>query len=101
MVEPEETFGFEAELWLYASAKAAWHFVTVPADISHSIRFLAGGGKGFGSVRVRARLGATSWSTSLFPDKKSGCYFLPMKADVRRTEKVTTGDKVSIELTMG
>lgn len=100
-MEPEETFRFEAELWLYASAKAAWHFVTVPVDISHSIRFMAGRTKGFGSVRVRAHLGATSWRTSLFPDKASGCYFLPMKADVRRAESVTTGNKVSIELTIG
>lgn len=100
-MDPEQIFGFEADLWLYSAAKASWHFVTVPAEISHRIRFLAGRTNGFGSIRVRACIGESRWSTSLFPDKATGCYFLPLKADVRRAQAISAGDRVSVELTIG
>ncbi|WP_420409444.1 DUF1905 domain-containing protein [Hoeflea sp.] len=100
-MEPEQYYSFEAELWLYAAAKAAWHFVTVPADISHSLRFFAGSKNGFGSIRVRVRIGNSSWDTSVFPDKASGCYFLPVKAAVRKAEAISTGDRVKVELSTG
>ena len=100
-MDPEQTFAFEAELWLYSAAKASWHFVTVPADISHRIRFLAGSTNGFGSIRVRVRIGESRWATSLFPDKATGCYFLPLKAEVRRARAISAGDRVSVELTPG
>ena len=34
--------------------------------------------EGFGSVPVHVALGATQWSTSLFPDKQRGTYVLPV-----------------------
>lgn len=97
---PEQHYLFEAELWRVDGA-AAWHFITVPDAISAEIRFLAGGAKGFGTVRVNARIGQSNWKTSLFPDKASGCYFLPVKADIRRTEHISHGDQVSVELRIG
>ena len=100
-MDPEQTFAFEADLWVYSSEKASWHFVTVPPEESHRIRFLVGRTNGFGSVRVRARIGGSRWSTSLFPDKASGCYFLPLKAAIRNSERITTGDRVRVELTTG
>ncbi|MEM5472770.1 DUF1905 domain-containing protein [Hoeflea sp. AS60] len=100
-MEPEQFHSFEAELWLYSSAKASWYFLTVPPEISHEIRFFAGKTNGFGSIRVRARIGESRWATSLFPDKKSGCYFLPVKASVRKAEGISTGDRVEIELATG
>ena len=100
-MEPEQEHSFEAEFWLYSAAKASWHFITVPAEVSHRIRFFAGTSKGFGSIRVRARIGDSVWSTSLFPHKASGCYFLPVKADVRKAQSITTGDRVMVELSIG
>ena len=100
-MDPEVSYTFEAELWLYSAAKASWHFVTVPEDISRRIRFLAGRTNGFGSIRVRACIGESRWSTSLFPDKATGCYFLPLKADVRRARAIAAGDRVSVKLTIG
>ena len=98
---PEQTYRFEAELWLYAAARAPWHFITVPADIAGQIRFMTGRTRGFGSIRVEARIGESRWSTSLFPDKATGSYFLPVKADVRRAAAIAAGDRVSVELTIG
>lgn len=97
-MEPDQTYRFEAELWLYPTTKAAWHFVTVPADVSHRIRFFSGTTNGFGSVKVRARIGDSLWATSIFPDKASGCYLLPVKADIRQAQEISAGDRVKVEL---
>ena len=54
--------------------------------------------RGFGSVKVTATIGKTSWKTSIFPDKHSGCYVLPLKAAVRRAEAIDAGDTISFML---
>ena len=53
--------------------------------------------RGFGSVKVSARIGDTRWSTSLFP-QKSGGWFLPVKKPVRLAEDLDFGDEVEGEL---
>lgn len=89
-------FRFEAEVWLYAG-DGGWHFLTVPAEVSEEIEGrTAGPRRGFGSVRVRVTIGATSWTTSVFPDKKRGAYVLPVKKDVRRAEDFAAGDRVDV-----
>ncbi|MBL8536332.1 MAG: DUF1905 domain-containing protein [Hyphomonadaceae bacterium] len=91
-------FPFSARLWRY-SGQAAWHFVTVPRDISDRMRALSGGLRNaFGSLRVIARVGQTEWRTSVFPDAKSGAFLLPVKAGVRRKEKIGDGDAVDVVL---
>jgi len=93
-------FEFDAELWLYPG-KGGWHFVTLPTDIAGEIRFTAERKKrGWGSEAVVARTGKTEWTTSIFPDKGSGSFLLPVKAEVRRKEKLTAGQTVKIALTL-
>jgi Domain of unknown function (DUF1905) len=89
----EHTFPFTAQLWKY-SGESAWHFVTLPSDISARIKFLQSGRRGFGSVRVLATIGKSTFETSVFPDSKSGCYLLPVKASIRKAEKIGHGDEV-------
>jgi hypothetical protein len=96
-IDGRPTFQFAAPLW-DAPGDAAWVFLTVPSDDSAEIRDLAPPRRGFGSVRVRVRLGETTWSTSVFPDSKLGSYVLPVKRPVREAEDVSVGDTVSIEL---
>lgn len=89
---------FEAELWLHAG-EAAWHFVTVPDDVSDDIEAQSeGSARGFGSVRVEVTVGRTTWSTSVFPDSKRGAYVLPVKKSVRTAEGLADGDPVVVEL---
>lgn len=57
-------------------------------------RILTGKRRGFGSVKVEARIGGSEWSTSLFP-QKDGTWFLPVKAAVRRAEGLEEGDEVT------
>ncbi len=84
-----------AKVWLYPSM-AGWHFLTVPkkqsSDIKKKFGVLAGG---WGSLRVTVTIGNTSWKTSIFPDKKSGSYLLPLKADVRKKENIQKNDTVT------
>jgi len=100
-VDPDQTYNFEAGLWRTGAAKASWYFLTVPVEISQQIRFMASKTKGFGSIRVRSAIGDSRWNTSLFPDKASGCYFLPVKADVRKAQAISAGDRVSVDLKVG
>ena len=89
-------FSFSAPLWLW-TGKGAWHFITVPEDISHQIKAMTER-RGFGSVRVTASIGGHNWKTSVFPDSKSGCYFLPVKAKVRRVATLAAGQNATVHL---
>jgi hypothetical protein len=95
-------YDFKAELWVWTTDKApaSWRFITLPVDVSESIRTLMPKTPGFGSVRVAATIGKTRWSTSLFPSKEQGAFLLPVKADVRKREKIADGDvvKCAVEL---
>lgn len=92
------TYRFTAELWMH-TGNAAWHFVTLPPDMSDEIDDITGpDARGFGSVRVHVTVGATRWSTSLFPDTKAGAYVLPMKKPVRIAEDLHDGDLVDITI---
>jgi hypothetical protein len=86
-----------AELFVW-EGEAAWHFVRLTADVADEVRGLSGPPRGFGSVRVEARIGATTWRTSVFPDKASGSYLLPVKKAVREAEGLEAGDEVTVEL---
>jgi len=92
----EERWRFDAELWSSESF-AAWAFLTLPAEVGDDVRLLSGPPTGFGSVRVEVTLGSSTWRTSVFPDKVRG-YVLPVKADVRRRERLELGDRVALTL---
>ena len=89
---------FSAPLWEW-EGDAAWHFVTVPEELSDEIEHRTiGVARGFGSVRVEVTVGATTWSTSLFPDAGRGAYVLPVKKAVRTAESLSVGDDVVVRL---
>jgi hypothetical protein len=89
---------FDAELWIWdARRNDSWTFVSLPADASEEIRNMAGGRRrGFGSVRVRAMIGGTRWTTSIFPDNARDVYVLPIKREVRRVEGLDPGDIATV-----
>lgn len=88
---------FDAEVWV--AQNGSWHFVTLPFDLSDDIDDHAPDAKvGFGSVRVEVTIGSTTWSTSVFPDRKAQSFVLPLKAPVRRAEAIGAGDRVTVTL---
>jgi hypothetical protein len=87
-------------LWIWKGSDAAgrWFFITVPEEQSAEIKAHAfGSPRGFGSVRVEARIDDIVWRTSVFP-LNSGGYLLPVKAEVRRKADIGAGDEVTVEL---
>ena len=88
---------FDAELWLWDARRAdTWLFVSLPASESEEIRDLAGGvRRGFGSLRVRATIGTSTWTTSIFPASQAG-YVLPVKRPVRVAEALDVGDTTTV-----
>ena len=91
-------FRFDAEIWLH-DGDAAWHFLTVPKEVSDEIRQRSEGPRrGFGSVRVRVTIGESVWSTSVFPDATRDAYVLPVKKEVRRAEGLAAGVRTAVVL---
>ncbi len=76
-----------------------YYFVPVPdeecADI-HEVAAMAT--YGWGVIPVAARVGEVDFKTSLFP--KDGGYLLPLKDAVRKSQRITAGDEVTVELTV-
>lgn len=94
-------FRITAKVWLYPGDKANWHFITIPKkeskEITEKFKALK---KGWGSLPVEATVGKTTWTTSIFPDRKSGTYLLPLKALIRRKEGLEAGDTINFTFTI-
>lgn len=89
----------EAEVWLWTSNGASWHFLTVEGEAAAEVRYASMGlTRGFGSVPVEVTIGKTRWRTSLFPSKSAGGFMLPLKAAVRKAEGFGVGDTVEVTL---
>lgn len=95
------TISLDAEVWLWTSKGASWHFLTVEGEAAAEVRYASLGlTRGFGSVPVEAAIGATRWHTSLFPSKATGGFMLPLKAAVRKAEGFAAGDTVRVTLSI-
>jgi hypothetical protein len=86
------------EIWFWRGP-APYHFVTVPDDDCGPVEAAAAVvSYGWGMVPVTATIGATTWTTSLFP--KDGGYIVPIKDAVRRAEGLDVGDTVALRLSI-
>lgn len=103
------SWSITAPLWLWRGTRAdgtptpaAWYFITIAGDLADAIREASRGRVsskgGFGSVRVTATIGTTSWQTSVFPSKDAGGYLLPVKASVRKAESLADGSTAKVTL---
>ena len=97
----KKKYKIKAKLWVYPG-NAAWHFLTVPKPESHEIKENFGkNARGFGSLPVNVKIGKTKWKTSIFPDRRSGTYLLPIKAKVRQSEGVFERDSTEFSIEVG
>jgi len=87
---------FVAEVWSHGDEPGAWHFLTLPADLADDLRGASGPPVGFGSIRVVATIGATTWETSMFPEAAGGSMVLPVKKVVRRAEGLEAGVRCEV-----
>jgi hypothetical protein len=99
-----ERIAHTGPLWRYDGGKGgSWFFLTIAGEAAEALsgtalmHRLEGLARGFGSLRVKARIGDTCWQTSVFPQKEEG-WLLPVKAAVRRAEGIGEGDEVALSL---
>jgi Domain of unknown function (DUF1905) len=91
-------YTFSTKLWEW-TGEGAWIFITLPAEYYEEIKQIANSSnKGFGSIRVEAKIRDTSWNTSIFPDSKTKTYLLPIKKEIRTAENIAVGDLVEVSL---
>ena len=72
--------------------KNPWLYVSVPPEYMNGVK---SNSVGWGMVPVTVTLGTCVWNTSLLP-RGDGTHFIPLKAAVRRAERVTLGDWVTL-----
>lgn len=92
------SLAFNGEV-IYWRGPSPFHFVAVPEDGCAELRAISSlVSYGWGVIPVTIRIGATEWTTSLFP--KDGGYMVPLRDAVRRAEGLAVGDHPTIELTV-
>jgi hypothetical protein len=93
-----EVYKLKSEVIVYPGMNA-WRFLALPKRQAKEIKEKFGGGaKGWGSLPVSVTIRKTNWKTSIFPDKKSGTYILPLKAKVRKAENIFDDSTVTFTI---
>ncbi len=91
-------------LWRWTGGSGgSWHFLTIDGAAGEALsgtalmRRMERTLGGFGSLKVTATIGESTFKTSLFPSKELG-WLLPVKASVRKAEGIGEGDEVVVVL---
>ena len=100
-----ESIRHSTPLWRWSGGSGGnCFFLTIDGEAGEVLsatrlmrRLETGTTRGFGSMRVSARVGEHRWSTSVFPQKEGG-WLLPVKAAIRRAEHMGEGDRVELVL---
>ncbi|MFJ4176053.1 DUF1905 domain-containing protein [Microbacterium sp. NPDC089696] len=87
---------FESAVTRWEKRVDDWFFATMPEEISVELRELPAPPRGFGSLRVQARIGASIWNTSIFFD--GAAFVLPLKKAIRTAQDISEGDVVLVDL---
>jgi hypothetical protein len=91
-------YKLRAKVWVYPGM-ATWRFIGVPEKEGREIKKKYGPhARGWGSLPVSVTIGKTTWETSIFPDKKSGSYLLPLKAKIRKAENIEDDSSITFSL---
>jgi len=103
----KKSFNFKSKVIVWNSSSHAkgadsssWRFARVPEDISVKIKEMQKGRlrRGWGAVYAQARVGKSEWVTSVFPDRHSNTYILPLKKQIRYEENLYDGTDLHISL---
>lgn len=71
--------------------KGGWFYIRIPKEITEEVQYRAVRGL----VPINARIGKTSWDTSLLP-MGDGTHFIALKAQVRKKEHLAQGSKTEV-----
>ena len=99
-----ETVRFAAPLLVWRIEDGEMAYVAIAGAPAEAIgtyelvrRLEFGRRRGFGSVKVKVRIGDSHWPTSVFPQQKGG-WFLPVKKAICRAEGLEEGDEIEVRL---
>jgi hypothetical protein len=91
-------YSFNAKSWQY-TGPAAWYFISIPKNLSKEIRTaLQSEEEGWGRLKATAKIGKTEWKTSIWFDTKQNAYLLPLKAEVRKKEKIEIDQPLKVSI---
>ena len=93
-------YTFESMLWQPASP-GGWHFISLPVEMAREIRDNSKWQEeGWGRMKAKAKIRETLWDTAIWYDTKLNTYILPVKADIRKKEKIEIGNILDVEITL-
>ncbi len=100
-----ETLRCTLPLTRWEGDRGTYHLVSIKGGDAETIAMHArieklemGSRRGFGSVKVMARIGDTIWKSSVFPQNKSSEWILLVSKKVMKAENIVKGDDVNLEL---
>lgn len=94
-----KSYNFRGKVWKHKSM-GGWHFITLPKTLSKQIRKNHGlDEEGWGRLKASAKIGQANWVTAIWFDSKFNAYLLPLKALVRKSEKIEKDAAIKVVLT--
>lgn len=102
-----EQIEVETELLMFRSetSNSAGGYIRISGAAADAIRIAAMTGQwadgrrgNFGSAKVTATIGGTSWPNAVFPEKGGDGWYMPVKLAVRKAEGLTEGDRVTVRI---
>ncbi len=100
-----DTLTLTAPLTRWQGDRGAYHLIVITGEAAAQIALQArlhrlefGKQRGFGSVKVMARIGGTRWNSSVFPQQRQSEWVLLVSKKVMRAEDLSEGDLVAVEL---
>lgn len=92
-------YEFSGKVWHYSTTigMTGWHIVCLPkelaSEIRESLKFLE---EGWGRMKITAKIGNTEWKTAIWFDTKHETYLLPLKAEIRKKEKLEIDNEIEV-----
>jgi hypothetical protein len=89
-------YEFTARIWKHPSPDG-WYFVSLPKAMADEIReHLKWLEAGWGRLKATARIGNSEWETAVWFDTKYSTYLLPVKAEIRKKERIEIDRTVDV-----
>ena len=102
-----DTVRLTTPLICWRGERGTYHLVSIKGEPAEAITMHArlhrleyGKQRGFGSVKVVARIGETEWKSSVFPQAKKTEWILLVSKKVMRAASLSEGDTVKLELSL-
>jgi len=95
-VKDKIKYEFSAVVWQY-SEPGGWYFVSIPINIASEIREnLKWQEEGWGRMKATAEIGNSRWQTAIWFDTSRKTYLLPLKAEIRKKERLEKDKETEI-----